>query len=175
MPPSLRRSAWSTLIGWAVLTVYAGVLTGCGDTTLLKMTAQSTSGTSLTPGFAEEGFQAMAPAELTIILQQESELLITFTATGSVPAGQAEPSLQIRCEIDGRSCSHELPDQGVAFLYHYPSGESTSCCPQDSQQWLTPRIPKGFHYISILGRANRARAHAPAIGEWSLIVEAITH
>jgi hypothetical protein len=175
MPPSLRPNTWNTLIGWMALAMYAGVLTGCGDTTLLRMTAQSTSGTSLDPASAEEGFRAMPPAELTVILQEESDLLITFTATGSVPLGRAEASLQIRCEIDGRSCSHERPDQGIPFLYHDSSGESTACCPQDSQQWLTPRVRKGFHHISILGRGNRAQAHAPSIGEWSLIVEAFTH
>ena len=175
MLASLRPSRFTTLIEWTMLTLSVAVLASCGDTKLLKMTAQSTSGTSLTPGSAEEGFQAMPPAELTMRLQQDSQLIITFIATGSVPTGPVDPSLQIRCEIDGRSCSHELPDQGVAFLYHYPPDESMSCCPRDSQQWLTPRVPKGFHHISILGRANGGRAHQPSIGEWSLIVEAITH
>ena len=175
MPASVRPGAFKRLIVWTMLTLSAGLQTGCSDTKILRMTAESTNGTDLTPGSAEEGFRAMPPAELTMTLQRDSHLLITFTATGSASSGPEEPSLQIRCEIDGRPCSHELPEQGVAFLYHYPAGESTSCCPQDSQQWLTPRVPKGFHHISILGRANGVRAHAPSIGEWSLIVEAITH
>jgi len=175
MLASLGPHAFTSLIVWTMLTWSAGFLAGCGDTKLLKMTAQSTSGTSLTPGSTEEGFRAMPPAELSMILKEDSHLLITFTATGSVPTGPVEPSLQIRCEIDGRSCSRERPEQGVAFLYYYPLGEPMSCCPQDSQQWLTPKISKGFHHISILGKASRMRTTAPSIGEWSLIVEAITH
>ena len=174
MPPHLRRNAWHVAVS-SLLGMFAAAMGGCGDTKLMKMTAQSTSGTSLTLISAEGGFQAMPPADLAVILQHESELLITFNAVGSVLVDDAEPSLQIRCEIDGRSCSNERPDQGVAFLYHYPRRESRSCCPEDSQQWLTPKVAKGFHYIAILGKVNGALTSARPIGEWSLIVEAITH
>jgi len=176
MPHDSRRSAWNVFIVGTLSGMYAAaILGGCGDTKLFRMTAQFTGGTSLTPGSAKEGFQAMPPAELMVILQRDSELLITFRAVGAVPIDGAVPSLQVRCEIDGRSCSNELPDQGVEFLYHDPRGESAVCCPQDSQQWLTPKVPKGFHHVAILGRVDSPQAVIPPIGEWSLIVEAIAH
>ena len=175
MPPHLQRNACQAFALSALVGMSAAAMGGCGDTKLMKMTAQSTSGTSLTLISAEEGFQAMPSADLAVILQHDSELLITFNAVGVVPVDDAEPSLHIRCEIDGRSCSNEPPGQGVAFLYHYPRRESRSCCPQDSQQWLTPKVAKGFHSIAILGKVNGGLAAARPIGEWSLIVEAITH
>jgi hypothetical protein len=145
---------------------------GCGDSKLFTMTAHTTSGHGLMPGFDMEGFQPMPPTNLTVILQQDSHLLITFSAVGSVPPEDTPPVLQIRCEIDGRSCSNELPDAGVTFLYH-DAGHSAGCCLQDSQLWMTARIRKGFHHITILGRLSGSAASHPPIGDWSLIVEAI--
>jgi hypothetical protein len=109
---------------------------------------------------------------LTVILQQDSQLLITFSAVGSVPSDDRTPVLEIRCEIDGRACSNELPDEGMTFLYHDP-GRLAGCCPQDSQLWMTAKVRKGFHHIAILGRSNGSVASRPPIGDWSLIVEAI--
>ncbi len=111
-------------------------------------------------------FETMPSTSLTMDLKDDSLLVITFNARGTVrgptlPATQI-PIVFIKCQIDGTPCQPNF--NSVEFLY------PQYCCDTRSFTWAVDNAKKGTHNISILwGMGNPTSAF---ITNRALVVEA---
>lgn len=110
--------------------------------------------------------EPMPSTSLDVNLKQDSLLVITFSARGTVrPSGsKVIPITFIKCEFDGTPCSPNIN----TVEYHYPQ----YCCDSRSFTWVVHKARKGMHKVAIIwGMGNPT---AIAISQRTLIVEAAT-
>jgi hypothetical protein len=109
--------------------------------------------------------EPMPSTSLDLDLKQDSLLIITFCARGTVrPSGsKVIPFAFIKCELDGIPCSPDINP----IEYHYPQ----YCCDSRSFTWVVHKAKKGKHkLVMIWGMGNPTSI---GISQRTLVVQAV--
>jgi hypothetical protein len=151
----------TTIASVASQLVLAILLLASGGDALGQTThaADVTNVSALTTSAAETystalGATTLMPGtSLTINLKNDSLMVVSFSARGSVQpsSGSQIPIVFIKCQVDGQPCEPNVNQ--VEFLY------PQYCCDTRSFTWAAHKVNKGAHKVSILwGMGNPTSA-----------------